>query len=133
QSVWRAVLDHFDAVRIGLTATPASHTTSHFKEVVYRSTYEEAVRDRHLVDWDLVTIKSDVRINGLFLREGEAVENVDPVSGIERLDALEDEREFAATDVERRVTSPDSNRKILLELKKYTDEHEQRYGRFPKT
>ena len=133
RSVWRAVLDHFDAVRIGLTATPASHTTSYFKEVVYRYTYEEAVRDGHLVDWDLVKIKSDVRINGVFLREGETVENVDPVSGIERLDTLEDEREFATTDVERKVTSPDSNRKILLELKKYTDEHEQRYGRFPKT
>jgi type I restriction enzyme R subunit len=133
QSVWRAVLDHFDSVRIGLTATPASHTTSYFKEVVYRYTYEEAVRDGHLVDWDLVKIKSDVRINGLFLREGEAVENIDPVSGVERLDTLEDEREFATTDVERKVTSPDSNRKILLELKKYTDEHEQRYGRFPKT
>ncbi|HND56266.1 MAG TPA: DEAD/DEAH box helicase family protein, partial [Pirellulaceae bacterium] len=65
QSVWRAVLDHFDAVRIGLTATPASHTTSYFKEVVYRYTYEEAVRDGHLVDWDLVKIKSDVRINGV--------------------------------------------------------------------
>jgi type I restriction enzyme R subunit len=133
QSVWRAVLDHFDAVRIGLTATPASHTTTYFKEVVFRYTYEEAVRDGHLVDWDLVKIRSDVRINGLFLREGETVENVDPVSGAERLDTLEDEREFATTDVERKVTSPDSNRKILQELKKYTDEHEQRYGRFPKT
>ncbi len=133
QSVWRAVLDHFDSVRIGLTATPASHTTSYFKEVVYRYTYEEAVRDGHLVDWDLVKIKSDVRINGLFLREGETVENIDPVSGVERLDTLEDEREFATTDIERKVTSPDSNRKILLELKKYTDEHEQRHGRFPKT
>lgn len=133
QSVWRGVLDHFDAVRIGLTATPASHTTSYFKEVVYRYTYDEAVRDNHLVDWDLVKIKSDVRINGIFLREGETVANVDPVSGAEQLDNLEDEREFTSTDIERKVTSPDSNRKILLELKKYTDEHQQRYGRFPKT
>lgn len=51
QSIWRGVLDHFDATRIGLTATPASHTTSYFREVVFRYTYEEAVRDRHLVDW----------------------------------------------------------------------------------
>ncbi len=78
QSTWRAVLDHFDAVRIGLTATPASHTTSYFKEVVYRYTYEEAVRDNHLVDWDLVKVKSNVRINGVFLKEGETIEHVDP-------------------------------------------------------
>ncbi|MFO0911493.1 MAG: type I restriction-modification enzyme R subunit C-terminal domain-containing protein [Pirellulales bacterium] len=132
QSVWRAVLDHFDAVKIGLTATPASHTTSYFKEVVYRYTYEEAVRDGHLVDWDLVTVKSDVLVNGIFLREGETIEQVDPVSGAERLDTLEDERQYSNTEIERKVTSPDSNRKILLELKKYADEHERRYGRFPK-
>jgi type I restriction enzyme, R subunit len=32
-----------------------------------------------------------------------------------------------------RDTSPDSNRKILEEIKKYALEHEQRYRRFPKT
>ncbi len=133
QSVWRAVLDHFDAIRIGLTATPASHTTSYFNEVVFRYTYDEAVRDGHLVDWDLVKVKSDVRINGVFLKEGETVAQVDTETGIEQLDTLEDEREFETTDVERKVTSPDSNRKILQELKKYADEHEKRYGRFPKT
>lgn len=133
QSVWRAVLDHFDAIRIGLTATPASHTTSYFNEVVFRYTYEEAVRDGYLVDWDLVKVKSDVRINGVFLKEGETVEHVDTTTGTEHLDTLEDEREFATTEVERNVTSPDSNRKILQELKKYADEHENRYGHFPKT
>ncbi|HMO13600.1 MAG TPA: type I restriction-modification enzyme R subunit C-terminal domain-containing protein [Pirellulaceae bacterium] len=133
QSVWRSVLDHFDAFRIGLTATPASHTTSYFNEVVFRYTYDEAVRDGHLVDWDLVKIKSDVRIHGVFLKEGETVAQVDTQTGIEQLDTLEDERDFDITDVERRVTSPDSNRKILQELKKYTDEHEKRYNRFPKT
>jgi len=46
---------------------------------------------------------------------------------------LDDEREFDATEVEQKVTSPDSNRKILEELKKYALEHEQKYGRFPKT
>jgi type I restriction enzyme R subunit len=132
-SVWRNVLDHFDAVKIGLTATPAAHTKAYFHDVVFRYTYEQAVRDGHLVDYDLVKIKSDVRINGVFLKEGETVQAVDPVSGAEQLDALEDERSFESTEVERKVTSPDSNRKILLELKKYADEHEQRYGRFPKT
>lgn len=133
QSVWRAVLDHFDAIRIGLTATPASHTTSYFNEVVFRYTYDEAVRDGHLVDWDLVKVKSDVRINGVFLKEGETVAQVDTETGVEQLDTLEDEREFETTDVERKVTSPDANRKILQELKKFADEHEKRSGRFPKT
>ena len=133
QSIWRTVLDYFDAIKIGLTATPAAHTKAYFHDVVFRYTYEQAVREGHLVDWDLVKIKSDVRINGVFLKEGETVQTVDLVSGAAQLDALEDERDFDSADVERRVTSPDSNRKILLELKQYADEHEQRYGRFPKT
>jgi type I restriction enzyme R subunit len=36
QSLWRNTLDHFDAVKIGLTATPAAHTTAYFNDVVYR-------------------------------------------------------------------------------------------------
>src|SRR5262249_25652263 len=68
-----------------------------------------------------------------FLREGETVDYIDPDSGSEQRDQLEDERTFETAEVERKVTSPDSNRKILEEIKKHADEHEARYGRFPKT
>lgn len=44
-AIWRQVLDHFDAIKIGLTATPALHTLSLFKEVIYRYTTEEAILD----------------------------------------------------------------------------------------
>ncbi len=132
-SVWRDTLNHFDAVRVGLTATPAAHTKAYFKDVVYRYEYERAVREGFLVDYDAVKVRSDVRMNGVFLNEGEEVELVDPDSGAERRDSLEDERQFDSTEVERKVTSPHSNRQIVLELKKYADEHEQRTGRFPKT
>jgi len=133
QSTWRAVLDYYDSIRLGLTATPASHTKAYFKDVVFRYTYDQAVREGHLVDWELVKIKSNVRINGVFLKEGETIEHVDLQSGARELDALEDHREFAPSELERLVTSPDSNRKILLELKKYADAHEKEHGRFPKT
>jgi type I restriction enzyme, R subunit len=132
-SVWRNTLDHFDALKIGLTATPASHTTSYFHNLVYRYDYAQAVRDGYLVDYDVVSIRSDVRMKGVFLREGEQVEVVDPESGQTTMDQLEDERQFDTTEIEAKVTSPDSNRKILEEVKKYALEHEQRHGRFPKT
>ncbi len=132
-SVWRNTLDHFDAVKIGLTATPAAHTTTYFKDVVYRYEYERAVREGHLVDYDAVSVHSEVRMNGVFIDEGQQVGLINPTSGLEQLDFLEDERQFAPTEVEAKVTSPDSNQKIVTELKKYADAHEQRYGRFPKT
>lgn len=133
ESAWRNTLDHFDAVKIGLTATPAAHTKAYFNDIVYRYEYARAVREGFLVDYDVVTVKSDVRMKGVFLKEGERVSVVDPETGLHRLDELEDQRDFEPADVERRVTSPDSNRKILEEIRKYADEHEEKYSRFPKT
>ncbi len=132
-SVWRQTLDHFDAIKIGLTATPAAHTKAYFNDVVYRYTYERAVQEGFLVDYNAVKVKSGVRINGVFLKEGEHVTLVDPTSGAEQLDTLEDEREFESTEIERIITVPESNRKIIEEVKRYAEEHEARYGRFPKT
>jgi type I restriction enzyme R subunit len=132
-SVWRNTLDHFDAIKVGLTATPAAHTRAYFTDVVYRYEYERAVREGYLVDFDAVAIKSNVRMSGVFLQEGEEVGLIDPETGSEKLDRLEDERQFDTTEIERKVTAPDSNRKIIEEIKKYALEHEQRTGRFPKT
>jgi len=134
-SVWRDTLNHFDAIRIGLTATPAAHTTSYFREIVYRYEYERAVREGFLVDYDVVNVKSNVRLNGIFLNEGEQVGVIDRESGAEQLDLLEDQRQFESDEVvrERCVTSPDSNQKIVEALRDHCLRHEQEYGRFPKT
>lgn len=132
-SVWRNTLDHFDAIRVGLTATPAAHTSAYFKDIVYNYGYKQAVRDGYLVDYDLVALESNVRMNGIFLREGEVVDAIDPDSGNLVVEVLEDEREFSAAKIEREITNIDSNRKILEEIKRYAEEHEEKYGRFPKT
>jgi type I restriction enzyme R subunit len=132
-STWRDTLNYFDAVTIGLTATPAAHTMAQFEHVAYRYEYERAVREGNLVDYDAVRIKSDVRISGVFLQAGDQVDNVDPETGARELDVLEDERAFPASDVEQKINVPDSNSRILQEIKRYADEHEREYGRFPKT
>jgi type I restriction enzyme R subunit len=133
QSVWRSTLNHFDAIKIGLTATPAAHTTSYFTHLAYRYDYAQAVKDGYLVDYDVVNIRSNVRMKGVFLAEGEDVEVVDPETGLTRMDRLEEERGFDASEIERRITAPDSNRKIIEEVKRYALDHEREYGRFPKT
>jgi type I restriction enzyme R subunit len=132
-SVWRNTLDHFDAIRVGLTATPAAHTSAYFKDIVYRYGYEQAVKDWYLVDYDIVALQSNVRMNGIFLHEGEIVDSIDSESGNLVVETLEDEREFPAEKIEKEITNIDSNRKILEEIKRYADEHEEKYGRFPKT
>ena len=133
EAVWRETLDHFDAIKIGLTATPAAHTTAYFKDIVFRYEFERAVQEGYLVDYDVVNINSNVRMQGVFLKEGEKVGVVNSETGAKQLDLLEDERQFNLTEVEEKVTSPDSNQKILEEVKKYAVAHEAEFGRFPKT
>ena len=106
-SKWREVIDHFDGIKIGLTATPAAHTKAYFTEVVYHYPYEKAVRETHLVDYDAVKINSDITMKGLFLKEGEEVKLKDTTTGRVTLDVLEDEREYPISDLELKATAPD--------------------------
>src|SRR5437667_7239502 len=131
-SIWRNTLHHFDAIRVGLTATPAAHTIAMFGEPVFRYGVEQAILDGWLVDYEPVTISSKVRINGVFLKEGEQIGKIDTKTGVEALDNVEDEREFDASAVERDITAPDSNRKTIQEIAKHAYEHEKETGRFPK-
>ena len=94
ESKWREVLMHFDGIKIGLTATPAAHTTAFFKQIVFRYDYERAVREGFLVDYDAVAIKSDITLKGVFLEEGEEVGLIDTHTGQLSFDILEDEREL---------------------------------------
>ncbi len=132
-SVWRNTLDHFDAITIGLTATPAMHTVAYFENIVFRYEYDRAVQEGYLVDYDAVRVQSAVRMQGVFLREGEQVDQIDPETGTRQADFLEDERAYDATEVERKITAPDSNRRILEEIKAHAEVHEREWGRFPKT
>ena len=132
-STWRKTLDHFDGIKVGLTATPAAHTMAYFEDIAYRYDYERAVQEGHLVDYDAVRIRSNVRMEGVFLEEGEQVETIDTTTGQQQFDFLEDEREFDTTQIEHDITAPDSNRKILEEIKKHAEAHEHETGRFPKT
>lgn len=131
-AIWRRTLDHFDAIKIGLTATPAVHTTAYFGNPAYRYTTEQAILNGYLVDYEPYSIKSDVLMKGAFLKEGEQVGVVDVKTGHETLDNLEDERNFESTQIERDITSPDTNKKIIAELAKHAYEHEKEHGRFPK-
>ncbi len=131
-NVWRNVLNHFDAIKVGLTATPASHTVAYFGKPIYNYPLQLAIEEGFLVDYDAVAINSEVLMHGAFLKEGEQVGMIDTDTGREQIDQLEDEREFTSSEIEEKITAPDTNQKIIQELKKYTDEFEVENGRFPK-
>ena len=133
ESKWREVLNHFDGIKIGLTATPAAHTMAFFKNMVFRYDYERAVQEGYLVDYDAVAIQSDITLRGVFLKEGEEVGLINTKTGQLSFEILEDERELPAPTTEIDWTAPDRNRKIIQEIKKYLLDQEAQLGHFPKT
>jgi type I restriction enzyme, R subunit len=83
---YRQVLDHFDAVRVGLTATPALHTVDIFGKPVYTYSYRQAVVDGWLIDHEPpIRIVTWLSTAGIKWRVGETVEIYNP--GTESIDS----------------------------------------------
>ena len=97
-SAYRRILDHFDAVKIALTATPALHTVQIFGEPVYRYTYRTAVIDGFLIDQDPpIQIITRNAQEGVYLSKGEQVERISPQGEVIN-DTLEDDQDFEVAD-----------------------------------
>jgi type I restriction enzyme, R subunit len=75
------------------------------------------VRDGFLVHYDAVAVRSDVRMHGIVLNESEQGRTRQPQDRQTATGLLEAERQFDTADIEARVTAPDSNRKILEEVR----------------
>ena len=88
--------------------TPAAHTMAYFKDIVYRYDYERAVREGFLVDYDVGAVKSNVRMNGIFLNEGEQVEVGNPSPGPNNSTCWKTERQFDSAKIDHDITSPDT-------------------------
>lgn len=73
-SKYRRVLDYFDAVKVGLTATPALHTTQIFGAPVFTYGYREAVVDGYLVDYEPpIQVHTQLSNQGIAWKAGEEV------------------------------------------------------------
>lgn len=121
-SKYRRVLEHFDAVKIGLTATPALHTVSIFGSPVYTYSYREAVIDGFLIDHEPpVQIITALSKEGITFARGEQVELVNPGTGQVDLAELPDEVRFEVDEFNRRVITESFNRVVAEELAKYID------------
>jgi len=73
-SKYRRVLDHFDAVRIGMTATPAKHTTEIFGQPVFNYSYRQAVIDGFLIDHEPpFQIETELNTQGIHWKQNDEV------------------------------------------------------------
>ena len=74
-SKYKKVLDYFDAVRIGLTATPALETTEIFGAPVFTYSYTQGVMDGYLADHDApVELVTELAEKGLHYEAGQTIQ-----------------------------------------------------------
>ena len=118
--VFKEIIDYFDALKLGLTATPKDkvHASSYALfscengMPTYEYSYDKAVEDGFLNDFEVLKVRTGVQIEGLHgedmteeQREQLILDGIDP-----------DEINYEGKDLERTFTNKDTNRKILLEL-----------------
>lgn len=121
-SRYRRVLDHFDAVRIGLTATPAKHTSEIFGRPVFTYSYREAVADDWLIDHEPpIRYETLLSQKGIHFEKGETVSLIDARTGEVESAELEDELDFEIEAFNRRVIAPEFNRVICEQLARELD------------
>ncbi|MER2089066.1 MAG: type I restriction-modification system endonuclease, partial [Sporosarcina sp.] len=121
-SQYRRVIDYYDAAVLGLTATPALHTTDIFGLPIYKYSYTEAVLDGFLVDHEPPYLfESELAKTGITFEKGEEVEMYDPEEGEVFLDRLEDELTFNVEHFNKQVITESFNRAVLEKLTDYID------------
>lgn len=121
-SQYRRVIDYFDAAVLGLTATPALHTTEIFGTPIYKYSYTEAVLDGYLVDHEPPYLfETELIEHGIKFEKGDEVEVYDPEQGEIILEQLEDELTFEVENFNKRVITEGFNRAILNKLMEYID------------
>jgi type I site-specific restriction endonuclease len=121
-SKYRRVLDYFDAVKIGLTATPALHTTEIFGKAIFIYSYREAVIDGYLIDHEPpVRIETALARAGIGFSEGEEVEFLAPETGEDSTALIPDEVNFEVEQFNRQVITEPFNQAVAEELAKHID------------
>lgn len=121
-SKYRRVLEHFDAVKIGLTATPALHTVNIFGDPVFKYSYREAVVDGYLIDHEPpVQITTALSQAGIKFKKGEKVELIDSRTGKVDLAHAPDEIKFEVDEFNKAVITVPFNRAVAEELARHID------------
>ncbi len=112
-SKYRAVIEYFDAFKIGLTATPALHTKDIFGDPVFSYSYTEAVIDGYLVDHLPPTrIHTKLNTDGIKYQVNEEVQVYDPQT--QQLDLINtpDELDFDVSQFNRNVIAPEFTKEV---------------------
>lgn len=119
-SKYRQVLEYFDAIKIGMTATPALHTTQIFGNSVFTYSYREAVVEGYLVDHEPPhQFDTVLKRNGITFEKGSEVEVYDTVSTQLSKELMEDEVNIEVAKFNTKVITDSFNEVIIKDLTNY--------------
>lgn len=117
QSKYRTVVEYFDAFKVGLTATPALHTSEIFGEPVYTYSYTEAVIDGYLVDHQPPRrIITQLAQDGIHYKVNEKVQVYDTSSHQIELFNTPDELDFNISQFNKKVINRNFNKVVVKHL-----------------
>lgn len=125
-SQYRRVIDYFDADVLGLTATPALHTTEIFGAPIYTYSYTDAVVDGYLVDHNPpIKFETQLSKHGITFEEGSDVTIWNPNTQTADKAHLEDELSFDIDSFNKQVITESFNRVIAEELVHHIDPYSE--------
>lgn len=121
-SKYRRVLEYFDAAKIGLTATPALHTTEIFGDPIFTYSYRQAVIDGYLIDHEPpVRIETALARAGIVFEKDEQLDLLNTRTGEINLAHAPDEIRFDVEKFNKQVVTAEFNRVVAEELANHID------------
>lgn len=116
-STYKRVLEYFDAALIGLTATPALHTTEIFGNPVFTYSFTRAVEEGYLVNYDQpIRYITKLSQAGIEIPEGTTVQVITNKTGQKNTAQLQDDMAFDVADFNRSIINSSFNEIICQAL-----------------
>lgn len=117
-TIWRQVLEYFDAYLIGMTATPSKRAFGFFNaNLVMEYTRAEAVLDGVNVDGQIYRIRTRITEDGSQIEAGEFVSRRDKKTRTTRMAQLDEDFTYAPTQLDFEAVSPNQLRTVIQTFK----------------
>lgn len=117
---YKAVFDHFDAIQLGLTATPTDYIDHNTFELFdcgdgapsYYYSYEQAIADQNLVNYRVLDAQTNFQLQGI---QGDVLP--EPLKQMARDQGVElDELNFDGSDIEKGIINQGTNDAMVREF-----------------
>ena len=113
-TLWRQAIEYWDALLIGLTATPNNQTFGFFKRnLVVEYDHEQAVADGVNVPFDVYQIRTRITDEGATVKAGQFVDRRDRETRVKRWERLDEDLVYLGNQLDREVVAEDQLRTVI--------------------